>query len=1225
MTGVEIQQLDAMVGMEIHFSRLSALPRFLRAPEFWKGVLNPRERLQTNKPVEDLRIMASSHRWGIQGHPEIAEEPTSHQKEVVQIAQGLLERGVWTLPSWRIEQFLGAICEQSPGWSVKPVQDDSPDLRLEVTNQNPHPLFQHALVTARLQSEGDIDVAAIWDWVPSDLQGSNAERTLLELVIGPELGLPLMDFLALQPSTELLGLNPKEFGGQRPDFALYTARGHRLIIEVDGDQHLDPGQASLDRKRDAALQNVGWDVWRVPTKSLHDIPALRKELRVRIDRVPWGSDIPKDEIRPKQLLTLVWGATISARIQFLLLEAIRKGFLPWDGGWKICLLERDTEIGHECIEDFRDWFGRLRALHGETPLGSIEQVKPTDCPDLVVDISATQPYVPQFRNGRPTVWSRPANLKAGPPSRTFGGGGNGFVPTDPSSSALIGFVQDILRKRSFKEGQFEILSRILQGQDVVGLLPTGGGKSLTYQVAGLLLGGVTLYVSPLKSLLQDQRERLRELGIDQVEEISSALSTAQKVEAGKRLASGGVRFLLISPERFLIPGFREILARYRAMMGEVSLVVVDECHCVSEWGHEFRPAYLSLSRIVRDRTNRLGITAPIVALTGTASTIVLADVQRELGIQGRDAVIRAKSLERRELTLKVVCTSRNNKHIIMRSLLQTFHAEHPDQLDGLLVFTRFIGTKDGVLGISAELLANLPKDSGLRFFCGEMPSWKSFAKFRLHRKADSLTKEEVKASLPEWAAEVCSKEDWEATKSKVQTDFLSGQRDSFRTMVATNAFGMGIDKPSIRTVVHYLSPPSPEAYYQEVGRAGRDGAPSAGILLFSDEFSEVTDKILSPENSIEIARSIFETFQKEYPWKGGDFIQTFFFHQNNFLGKDEEVDKTLKVLYKIKRTVSRGEIPLLQYSPDTEQGLPASPDRMPEKELEYCLVRLIHLGVIFDYTKDYNTKSFDITVNSDWLDVFNDDIAYQKYLLSKYSDYISRYEVTDALWGIEKIQSADRPDTVEAECCRAMVEYVYESIERKRRQASRQMLELARKGATDPEGFRRDLMLYLQASERFTHNLEDLAQSPRPHDWKLLVTQTIGHDEIRELHGACQRVLESFPTHPGLLAISAVTRLAPTEDEIQRSIEDFNASLARWDEMFTRQEAINQGHLMCSLASRIDPGLAEPLRSSHGNWLLDRGHKDEATKYLLSRTIRIRWVRDISEDLLNLFPKPVGE
>lgn len=1211
--------------MDSQVSRLSALPKFLRGTGFWGGVLNPRERLRSDRSVEELRIMAASHRWGIISTLEPSVVPTRHQFEVIQIAQGLLERGIWTLPSWRIEGHLGSICEEEPGWIVKADEAGSSNLSIDVTNDSPHELFPHLLVTGRLPGEGAIDVEAMWEMVPSDIRGSDLERRFLEQVAAPELGLPLVDFLALQPTAEQMGLDPSQFGGQRLDFALYTGRRHRLVIEVDGNQHQDAAQSAHDRKRDAALKNLGWDVWRIPAKSLDDARSLRKELRTRVDKVAWGSRFRESEIRPRKLLALTWGATISARIQFMVLEAMGKGHVPWAGPIKLSIIEGDTSIGRESLEDLADWFGRLRLLHGEAPFGEIEIVRKDGQPDLVIDINATNPYARPTDGPAPIAWSRPANMPAPPPSRRFGGAVNGFVPLAPSEPILTRFVQDILRKRSLREGQFEILSRILQGKDVVGLLPTGGGKSLTYQLAGLLLGGVTLYVSPLKSLLQDQRERLRDLGIDQVEEISSALTASQKTAAGLRLAAGGVRFLLISPERFLIPGFRDILSRYRAMTGEVSQVVVDECHCVSEWGHEFRPAYLSLSRIARDRTNRLGITAPIIALTGTASTIVLADVQRELGILERDAVIRAKSLERRELSLKVVSTPQSGKSRLLKTAVLEFETSHPDHLEGHLIFTRFIGGTDGVLGISADLQSILPRDGGVRFFCGEEPNWKNYAAFCLREKAVLLTPDKIQSCIPQWVVDVGTDDSWEKTKSRVQTDYISGLKDSFRTLVATTAFGMGIDKPSIRTVVHFLCPASPEAYYQEVGRAGRDGRDSFAIMFFSDEEKDVTDSILSPERTIEEARAEFDAFQARNRFGGGDFIRTFFFHQGNFSGKAEEVARTLKILGEIKKRVTRGEVPIFEFSREERGSGQSRTGPMLEKELEYCLVRLIHLGVIFDYTKDSNAKHFDITVSSEWLKAFDNEDTYRQYFIARYSEYIQRYEIMGTGAGMEGIHAADSPNSIESECCKAMVDYVYDEIERKRRQASRTMLELARKGSRDPEGFRTDLMLYLQASERFTQSLEELARSVRPQSWSDLITNTTGLEELRELHGACQRVLESFPTHPGLLVLSALTRLSPTPDEVGRSVEDLKASLGRWEELFTRNEAISQGHLACQLVRRIDKELAIYLQDSFGHWLIDRDHHMEAGRYLHSSALRIRWSKSISGDLLKLFPKPDGD
>lgn len=1139
--------------------------------------------------------------------------PSADTLALIDIAQSILERGAWTLPTWSVEEWLAEKIQEELGWLVQQDSASGGSLSFKVVSARPDSHFQNALVTGRWPCEVQAGAEhEIWKHYEGEQPGSEAERCFFYEVLVPVLGFPLLDYLRLQPALLTLGLDPQTFGSQRADFSLDTGRGLKLLIEVDGGQHNERSQHLLDVKRDKALEAQGWTIWRVPTHLLTAPAALREQLKsllsARPGRTDWGVEPRISTPRSTELLTCVWGATAVARIQFLVLEALRQGALDWRTSWKIAVDEADTAVAGEALNDLQSWFGSLCELFGHSRPHGITYVAETglDCEaDLLVDVSIIQPHKACPDRDMPVARSRPANFVGPTPKRRFSK--RLLARERPTADVLEPFVQDFLRKSTLREGQLEIIGRILTGEDVIGLLPTGGGKSLTYQLCGLLLGGLTIYVSPLKSLLQDQRERFLALGVDLAHEISSALTPAAKLQASQLLAAGGIRFLLIAPERLLIEDFRQQLAQFRAQFGDVSQVVIDECHCVSEWGHDFRPAYLSLGRIVKDRTVRLGVSAPLVALTGTASSVVLADVKRELGILNDDASVRARRLDRPEISMLCRKVRNNEKGLALQQLGQDFIASSTAPTDGMLIFTRFVGGKDGVLGLSARM-AEITPQSNLRFYSGSEPQWGKFAAYATKRKVADLSAGE---DMPLWAlSPEGSPLQWEQVKQKTQSDFISGLPGNYQILVATSAFGMGIDKPSIRCVVHYLTPQSPEAYYQEVGRAGRDKQPSVAVLLFSDENPDVTDRILDPGASLEEARQAYSDFIEKSRFGGGDFIRTFYFHQYSFLGPKPEEMSLVWVLQEVRDLVAADRSLIIEYLPDDgSHGQPKGSRGQTERMVEYAIVRLILLGVVHDYTKEYNKQQFTLRLEPAWERICNDPGSLAVYYAGRFRQYAYRYQTYMKVAGEESILSATTIETVELATAHAIVGFVYEQIERKRRQASRQMLEFARVGASDPELFRERLNHYLQASDRFTKALESVAQEHDVESWFELLSSVDSVDEMDELHGACQRVLESFPTHPGLLCISATTRRNRNGDDVKRSTEEFQAALRYTLEIGGMQDAVSLGNAVASHASDRGETLEGALHDVLGVWLLTHGRGEEALARFFDRPIvRERWV-----------------
>ena len=328
-------------------------------------------------------------------------------------------------------------------------------------------------------------------------------------------------------------------------------------------------------------------------------------------------------------------------------------------------------------------------------------------------------------------------------------------------------IQQILEKywgyKAFRPLQREIISSVLAGRDTVALLPTGGGKSLTYQVPALALPGVTIVVTPLIALMKDQVDALRRRHINAVA-IHSALSAREIDVALDNCVYGDVKLLYIAPERI---DTRIFHARVRKM--EVSLVAVDEAHCISEWGYDFRPAYLKIARL-REWLPR----TPFLAVTATATSLVLADIREHLKLD--DPQVFRGSF------------ARPNISFVVR------HGEN--KLEQMLRVIR------GVAG------------SGIVY--------------ARTRKATEEIAEQLRAEGV--AADFYHAGLGFRMRASKQEAWLRGE---VRVIVATNAFGMGIDKADVRFVVHDQMPASLEAYYQEAGRAGRDGLPSYAVLLYN--------------------------------------------------------------------------------------------------------------------------------------------------------------------------------------------------------------------------------------------------------------------------------------------------------------------------------------------------------------------------------------------------------
>ncbi len=364
---------------------------------------------------------------------------------------------------------------------------------------------------------------------------------------------------------------------------------------------------------------------------------------------------------------------------------------------------------------------------------------------------------------------------------------------------------------AFRPGQVDALRHVMQGQDTLVVMPTGAGKSLCYQLPALLHQGVTLVISPLIALMKDQVDALLANGVPATF-INSSLDGAEQGARLHALASGQWKLCYIAPERLRNHGFREALRRT-----SVSLLAVDEAHCISQWGHDFRPDYHSIGEFVEAMGR-----PPIVALTATATTQVQEDIERQLHLEQPFRLV--TGFNRPNLRFDARFTPGDT---LKQQALRTFLAEQEPNSCGIIYVGRRREAAD-VAGFVQELCGR-----STVFYHGGLTPWE---------------------------------------RDTVQDDWMSGRAS---IVVATNAFGMGVDKPNVRFVVHYTLPGTLEAYYQEAGRAGRDSDPSHCVVLHDPGDARLHEWFIENDApTLDEMRMLYVHLRNEARRSGGHLVTT---------------------------------------------------------------------------------------------------------------------------------------------------------------------------------------------------------------------------------------------------------------------------------------------------------------------------------------------------------------
>lgn len=719
-----------------------------------------------------------------------------------------------------------------------------------------------------------------------------------------------------RPLSSIVDIPDKQFSkDQRVDFALEIPYGDArtgFILEMDGRRyHSNLFSRLNDERRDKMALQGGWDTYRI--EQLNNM-AFMNNWETDAASVKYLATLKANYGKKLSgswldTLQIVLAPLAIARVERMMVEAMMAGILRTDAEkWNIAIIERDVPCAAIAITDLKEKYEQICSLAGsdETfpPINlcivSTEEFKnsplhlgntiTTNMPeahfDLCMDVSmflrdnidalslnVDADIVYLIRSSHYSKRERTVctaeNIQYPPLVQKDGTGS--YVIIKEREEILTYFLRDIFRKPSFRPGQLPILSHALADKTTIGLLPTGGGKSLTYQLSCILQPGVSIIVDPLVSLMVDQVRGLREARIDACDCVNSGMDAKEKAKKLNMLQNGAVLFMLLSPERFMMENFRSsLLTMTEKNHVYFSYGIIDEVHCVSEWGHDFRTSYLHLGRnMINFMHTKSQRPLSIIGLTATASFDVLADVERELTLGGNltidsETIVRPESDARPELTYRIVEVRSNFDELREPSGQYVLKAKSDWELKDVVATEK----KNRMYSLIHEIpydIALLNQNETTKTKIAHISGFKSdcfFAPdstqhypnagiiFCPHAHGTFGVEDNVWGTRTGISTELRTNGQDLVIGTFVGGDHPSGDMKLFNqneqnVMVATKAFGMGIDKPNIRYTIHVNHPSSIESYVQEAGRGGRDKKHAISYVLFDPtEYIELTiDKI----------------------------------------------------------------------------------------------------------------------------------------------------------------------------------------------------------------------------------------------------------------------------------------------------------------------------------------------------------------------------------------------
>jgi len=1022
-------------------------------------------------------------------------EPHNKERDkdfVYDIFEKILQRGDLTLPSYSVESLIIQLYGKPIG--ITETKEKNITYKYEQSLIKKYNEF----IDFNEQYDSGVEL------VKFDPENPKNEKKLYYHLID-KFGGKIAQYIFTQvPIEQLLAPGKaKNFLAQRLDFLVTFPNGSGLIIEP-GD-HDDVEQIQRDQLRDEVFLNVGIKTLRIRNSEI-DSETLYKNIEIELDRLDARKYLQLDLMQTDDSLSsnyLFLLPSLISRVEKVLSFYLLGRGLLGKSELTIGFYERDLVVAEIALYSFLDKITRIVSLYSiSLPMPIIKlmisrSVK-WDKSDLTILCDKLNQFNVQIEivnsegitNADLVIDTAIKYTRLKPALETtthnFCCIRNSFKHneivkfsylTDPrpiveqesNEKVLESFLNDFFRKRKFRPGQYPIIKNVLVQKNTIGLLPTSGGKSICYQLAAILTPGTTIVVDPIRALMKDQVDGLKQLS--RITRVAFWIAGVAIKEEDTSLILATNMIIFMSPERFLRRPFRNAM---RALPGTdvfINYTVVDEAHCVSMWGHDFRPAYLSLERNFRNYCSFQERKPVIVALTGTASQLVLIDLKRELAIEDMTAIVRPKTFNRPELTFSIVQTPSRNKFQKLNEVLESISRRlsvqnvRTDAWGIIFAYTRpklarlfgsFVGNASHY--VRAALTADNSASTLYGLYCGSMP-----VGFPLNNN------------------------EWDEYKDRTLLNF---KRGFMRLLFGNTAISVGIDNERLNYVVNYEMPQSLEAYYQQCGRAGRNGQSSECWLIYSDDNPTATQRWLDDGQFV-------------MPRRYDDIGTVAHFHGTNFPGAEEEIGGTIQVLRQLFQKAQGNNDGWRTIRPIQNGG----ENDPTEKYIAYLLI----LGIIKDYEvagmgtgTTYNIMLSDATaqyINDKDLEKFKNKAAVSLH------DYLMRYKpvkLSDVCADVAKQVGQQFSEKI----IEYLVSFIYKEIVYQRKEAIRTMRRYCTEADTSSDHLRKMVQAYFDRS-KFSDLLDAMANmTPDYRSVQTIILMIKNFDDIERLFWETRRLLD---------------------------------------------------------------------------------------------------------------------